>query len=393
VTTTTTRATTSDEKGAALPLATMTLALLGSLLLGLSMMSATEPIIAANQLHTAQAQALAEAGIERALWALQQAPEQEGLPEPLPSPVPAPYNGSRLVPLSTGGVARGGFRLTVLPGARPNERSVVSVGWMPTDDPADLRPKSHRRVTATLWRVRVPAEIAPCALCVVGGLALESAIVDARADRRCGSKAGAWSSGTVSLASSSRVLGADGNDVPNEEGDYGQAQSAAAATAWLLAEDDLAALKRMARARGTYYQGSVAFDSSSPAPEGLVFVDTSSGAPIEDATPPAELGRLEIRGGVFRGWLVVAGSIEVSGDTRIRGLAYAQDGFTYRGSSPGGIEGQVVTAGRRGGGAVMSRTGEGTSLTFDCGAAKDGDGTVPAGWRLKPGSYREPSDG
>ena len=52
-----------DQRGVALPLAIITLVLLSSLILGLSVMSATEPTIAANQLRTAQARALAEAGI------------------------------------------------------------------------------------------------------------------------------------------------------------------------------------------------------------------------------------------------------------------------------------------------------------------------------------------
>jgi len=148
----------------------------------------------------------------------------------------------------------------------------------------------------------------------------------------------------------------------------------------------------VARARGSYYRGSVLFDASRPAPEGLVFVDTASGAPITDATPAADLARAELRGGAFRGWLVVAGSLEISGDARVRGLAYAQDGFAYRGAMPGGIEGQVVAAGVRGGSGSLSRTGVGPVLTFDCAAAAGGDGTVPRGWMLKAGSYREPPD-
>jgi hypothetical protein len=129
-----------------------------------------------------------------------------------------------------------------------------------------------------------------------------------------------------------------------------------------------------------------------PAPQGLVFVDTLSGAPITDAMPPAELARAEIRGGAFRGWLIVAGSLEISGEARVRGLAYAQDGFAYRGAKPGGIDGQVVAAGARGGSASLSHTGGDSALTFDCAAAAGGDGTVPKGWMLKAGSYRETSD-
>jgi len=374
-----------DERGAALPLAMATLALLASLLVSLSIMSATEPLIASNQLQTAQAHALAEAGIERALWAVQRPEAPDGLPSPLPDTVPAPYDGSRLIALSANGTASGGFRLAVSPGRAPNERQVLSIGWVPTDDGGDPRPKSHRRISATLWRVRVPADIAPCALCVLGDLALaDGAMVDALADRRCGGKWGSWSSGTTSVASSARVLGS--------EGDYRQGQPADTALAWSLGQADLLALKRLARARGAYYQGAVVFDSSHRAPEGLVFVDTTTGSPASNTTPADELARVEIRGGAFRGWIVVAGTLEVSGDARVRGLAYAQDGFAYRGAAPGGIEGQVVAAGIRGGGATFSRTGGGAAVTFDCAAARDGDGTVPAGWRLKAGSYREAPD-
>jgi hypothetical protein len=239
----------------------------------------------------------------------------------------------------------------------------------------------------------VPAESAPCALCARGNIDItDQATVDARADRRCGGKGGAWSSGEVAVASSARIWGADGNDTPNEAGDYVQAQPADAALAWTFTDADLRALKRLARSRGSYYRGSIVFDSLHPAPDGLVFVDTLSGAPVTDATPPAELARAEIRGGAFRGWLVIAGSLEISGDARVRGLAYAQDGFAYRGTAPGGIEGQVVAAGVRGGSASLSRTGGGSALTFDCAAASSGDGAVQKLWVLKPGSYRELSD-
>lgn len=382
-----------DERGAALPLAIVTLVLLSSLILGLSVMSATEPTIAANQLRTAQARALAEAGIEQALWALANPEAPNGLPDPLPATVPPPYDGSRLVVVAAAGAPLGGFRLAVVAGAAQNARNVLSVGWVPTDDRGDNRLKAHQRISGTLWRLRVPAEGAPCALCVRGDVDItDQMTVDARADRRCGGKRGAWSSGKVTVASSAKILGADGNDAPNEAGDYVQAQPADAALAWMFTEADLVALKRLARSRGSYYRGSVVFDLMHPAPEGLVFVDTLSGAPITDAMPSAELARAEIRGGAFRGWLIVAGSLEISGEARVRGLAYAQDGFAYRGAKPGGIDGQVVAAGVRGGSASLSNTGGDSALTFDCAAAAGGDGTVPKGWMLKAGSYREISD-
>ena len=379
-----------DERGAALPLAVLTLALLSSLLLGLSLMSATEPAIAANQLRTAQARALAEAGMERALWALAHPGAPNGLPDPFPLTVPSPYDGSRLVPLTTGGPAPGGFRLAVSAGTTENERDVLSVGWAPTDDPADPRPKAIQRIAGTLWRLRGPAQRAPCALCVRGDLEVTAGVtVDARADRGCGAKLGIWSSGQATLASSARIWGADWTEAANGAGDVAQAQPVDAALGWTFTDAELASLKRLARSRGSYYRGSVVFDASRPAPEGVVFVDTTSGLPVTASTGAGELARAELRGGTFRGWLIVAGSLEVSGDARVRGLAYAQDGFVYQGAAPGGIEGQVVAAGLRGGSTIVSGPGAGATLVFDCAAAAGGDGTVPTGWMLKAGSYRE----
>jgi hypothetical protein len=140
----------TGERGAALPLAVITLALLSSLILGLSVMSATEPTIAANQLRTAQARALAEAGLEMALWALAHPGAPGGLSDPLPAAVPPPYDGSRLIEVAAGDATVGGFRLAVITGAAKNERDVLSVGWAPTDDAADMRPKAHQRIAATL---------------------------------------------------------------------------------------------------------------------------------------------------------------------------------------------------------------------------------------------------
>jgi hypothetical protein len=382
-----------DERGVALPLAILTLLVLASVLLALSVMSATEPTIAGNHVRVAQARALAEAGVERALWALGSPDEPNGLADPLPLTVPAPYDGSRLITPAAGDAPVGGFRLSVTAGAVQSERDVLSVGWVPTDDADDGRPRAQQRITATLRRLPVPAESAPCALCVLGDLTItDQVFVDARSESRCGGKRGAWSSGVVSVAPSARVWGADGNDTPNEAGDYADGQPADAARAWTFAEADLLALKRLARSRGSYFRGSVVFDRSRPAPSGLVFVDTVSGALVTDATPPEELGRAELRGGSFQGWLVVAGTLEISGDARLQGLAYAQDGFVYRGDAPGGIEGQVVTAGVRGGSASLSRAGGGPALTFDCPAAAAEDGAIPKGWMLKPGSYRELSE-
>src|SRR5919108_2678291 len=104
------RAIVRDERGVALPMAMMVLVLLTSLMVAFAVLSQTEPVIAHNQHRTAQARAHAEAGFERAVWALSQgviAPGTNGsLSAPLPVPTPAPYDGastSFIVNGNTGG--------------------------------------------------------------------------------------------------------------------------------------------------------------------------------------------------------------------------------------------------------------------------------------------------
>ena len=384
-----------NERGVAVPLALITLLVLASLLLELSAMSATEPSIAANQLRSAQAAALADAGLERAVWALAHPGSAQGLADPLPALIPPPYDGSVLVPVTAEGVERGGFRLTVVPGGGGNERDIVAVGWTPTDDPGDARAKAHHRLVATIMRIRAPADAAPCALCAVGDLQVAAgAAADARVDTTCGAKLGAWTSGTAVMGPGAEIWGADGNALSNQAGDIAQGQPAEGAEAWTFTPGELAALRRLAQSRGTYYRGSVAFDGTSMPRDGLVFVDTVSGAPISAATPETDLAHVVMGGGagVFRGWMIVSGTLEISGDARLRGLAYALDGFAYRGEAPGGVEGQVVARGLRGGVTLIERTGNGPAIRFDCAAARSGDGLISFGWMLKPGSYRELPD-
>jgi hypothetical protein len=88
-------------------MAMLTLLILSVLIIGFSVLSSSEPTIANNQLRVAQARSLAEAGVERAIWALNRG-DSTALP---------PYDGSQLVPVVTGGNTLGGFRVTVTAGA------------------------------------------------------------------------------------------------------------------------------------------------------------------------------------------------------------------------------------------------------------------------------------
>ncbi|PYM71993.1 MAG: hypothetical protein DME10_14190, partial [Candidatus Rokuibacteriota bacterium] len=58
------------QRGIALPMALMILMILSVLIAAFSMLAASEPVLATNQLQVAQARAVAESGLERAIWAL-----------------------------------------------------------------------------------------------------------------------------------------------------------------------------------------------------------------------------------------------------------------------------------------------------------------------------------
>ena len=61
-----------NERGVALPMALIVLVALTTLMLAFAVLVQTEPVVAHNQLRGAQARTHAEAGFERAVWALSQ---------------------------------------------------------------------------------------------------------------------------------------------------------------------------------------------------------------------------------------------------------------------------------------------------------------------------------
>src|SRR5260370_28904482 len=108
-----------DTQGVALVTALIALVLLSSLLVAFAVLSASEPTIASNQSRAAQARALAESGVEQAIWALGSATVNTGA---------APYDGSAFVGMGS----VGGFFLTIANGAGPNEKGVAALGRYPT---------------------------------------------------------------------------------------------------------------------------------------------------------------------------------------------------------------------------------------------------------------------
>jgi hypothetical protein len=391
----------TSRQGIALPMALVALLILAALALAFSVLAATEPTIASNQLLVAQARALAESGVEHAVWALSAGRAAPGAPgtlaSPLARPVPAPFDGSVLVPVATGGVSIGGFRLHVAPGPAVNERAVTSIGWAPIDALADPRTKAHQRVVATLMDFGFPILDLSCALCARGDIRLSGGVtVDARSDTSCGSRHGALSTRVAEPPTEGvidpgdgHVFGADGNDVPDEAGDAARGQSQELFDSHALTLDNLSVLRAYAKSRGTYHQGAVTFGVLNRLADGVVFVDTASEG--IDAASPASVtveGRAGSGpGGVFRGWLIVNGGLRLSGDFEAQALLYAVNDIQVTG--PARILGQVVSGNLR---DPVTAIGGGAQIAYGCRAARTGGGTVPEGFVVKPGTYREIPD-
>jgi len=138
-----------SEDGIALPMTLIIMCLITALTVAFLAFTSTEPAIASNQMMNAQARAIAESGVERALWALTKgdaAPGTAGsLADPLPAPVPAPYDGSQYV-----AVGVGGFIVTVGPGGVVNERTITAVGYVPNN----VNPIAIKKIQTTVARRR-----------------------------------------------------------------------------------------------------------------------------------------------------------------------------------------------------------------------------------------------
>jgi hypothetical protein len=410
-----------NQRGVALPMALMVLVILGALIIAFSVLAASEPTIASNHLRVAQARALAEAGVERAIWALSKGKLEPGttgsIAYPLPSPVPAPYNGSQLVTVATASSTMGGFRVTVSPAASgiPQERDIVAVGWVPTDSSSDTRTKAHQRITVTLMDFRMRPLDMPCALCVRGDVQVGgNSTISAREDTSCGNRYGTWSTrvldsngnvvspgDTTMQSGASHIYGADGNNNPDEATDMAQQQSQATFDSNKLTNDELNALKALAKEQGTYYQGAVNFNSGNKIPDGLVFIDTVSGNNITPSTPDSDYAQVSVQtdaglgsNNTFRGWLIVNGSLSIRGNIKILGMVYAVNDIQYTGIGTGEIVGQMISANVRDTIATVvdTSTAGNSSITYDCNNARTGGGALRRGFMIKPGSYKEVSD-
>jgi len=406
-----------DERGIALPLALLTLVVLSLLAIAFMTLAKSEPVIAANQVRASEARALAESAMERAIWAL----NAGVIAIPLAAVAPAPYNGGAFITLNT----RGGAFVTVSGGvlasggltctpASANERCVLAVGWSPTNVVGTSQPVAHRQVLATLQQLTNVAVNAPCALCVAGELQVSGhASINAAADTSCGQKYATFTAGCTALGSGScggapgggsysLQGGVDGNNVANQLTDFQQNQGTASFPSFTFSSNDLNALKALAKANGTYFQGAQTFTASNQLKNGIVFVDTVSGNNPTASTPASDFGSVDIHGnpflgtngdGIFRGYLIVNGSVSISGSMTLDGLVYAANDFTYNGTGSGAINGLVISQNLLDTSAtsIDSTTGGNSTINLNCNNVKGG-GLVPQGWFVKSGGYQEPHD-
>ena len=376
-----------DTQGVALVTALIALMLLSSLMIAFAVLATSEPTIASNQSRATQARTLAESGVEQAIWALGSATVNTGA---------APYDGSAFVAMGSAG----GFFLTVTNGAAPNEKIVDAVGWYPTYSAAAAEKNARRHIHATLTHVKWLNP--PAALTVEGDVQTNGSAVtiSAAADTSCGNKDGAMTSGTITSSGSPTIVGggtapATQTNVPTSTMDQ-----------YMFTNSDLDMLKSIAKANGTYFQGSQTFNSSNPWPtSGVVFIDTVPGTnltctapgPGQTCTPStSNLASVSVTGSggmaPLNGWLIVNGGINWSGNATVNGMVYAVNDITMSGRP--NIIGALVSKNLIDTStSSIDSTFSGTpTIDFNCANAKTGGGSIPAGWFVKQGSYRELSN-
>jgi hypothetical protein len=390
-----------DQRGVALPMALLALLILSTLVISFALLATSEPLIATNQKMVAQARAVAESGLEQAIWALNNAGS------PTPATLPSPYDGSTAIPIpNSSGTQIGVAFVTVTPGTNTNERNVVSVGWVPTNTPKAARQK----IQATVSRFIFSATPPPAALTVQGQINITgNTNIDSRPDQSCGAKDGTWSVGATAVEGSGNVYGADGNNTAGQSAPSGitdvkQNVSPSAFAPFILKNQDLDSLKAMAKAAGTYYSGAVTFNAGNLLPNGIIFVDTVSGLNVDvngaNTTATSDLASVSIHGnapadpsGIFRGMIIVAGSLSISGDFHGRGLVYAVNDLVYTGTGTGLIEGAVMSQNIRdvSSTTIDTNTGGNSSIIYNCGYASNPGGQMSQGFTVQPGSYKEVS--
>lgn len=417
-----------DERGIALPMSLLALLILSTLVIAFALLASSEPLIATNQKMVAQARSVAESGLERAIWALNNPTDPNGIPEPLVGAAPAPYDGSAGIPIIVNGTQIGLAFVTVTNGVNPNERNVVTVGWVPNTGSAS---KAHQKIQATVSKFLFRASPPPAALTVAGEVNAGGNVnINSRTDLSCGAKDGSWSAGSTATGGSATIYGANGNPLGGPTDPWFKANESVSGTdpaitdkrtdvpasafdPYILKNMDMNTLKAYAIKNGTYYKGSavqgLTFNSGNKLKNGIVFIDTVSGnnidynadgTPCAGCTPTSDFASVGIHGGfaadssgIFSGMIIVAGSLAIDGDVTMHGMVYTVNDLTYVGTGNGEIDGAVFSQNVR---DVSSTTvdtngGGNAQINYNCTYASNPGGQLPQGFSIAPGTYKEVS--
>lgn len=401
-----------NQRGIALPTALIVLTVLSALIVAFLVLAASEPQIAYNQMASAQARAVAETGVERALWALTKfdlAPGTAGaLDGATTNPAPPPYDGSVFMQAGTLGV----FKVTVSDGAFSNEKVVTAVGYVPTQN----NPRSVKKIQVRVIKFKLLDP--PCAMCAggesppgtdtdvtIGGNATIGAAKGASpygASNYCPGvdpSSTIMSQGTVTTNGKPNLAAPDGTTDSKCTGSIcSEKNPSSAFDSFTLKDADIAYLKSLAKTNGTYFQpppgGDGKVTMTEPPKNGIVFVDTVSGNPLTKDSPSSDIPTLDIHGNwasTFKGWIVVAGSISIQGNISIDGLVYAQNDISLNGVGTGHITGAVVSTNRVDTSSTNIDSGDTgqAPLSYDCMAVRTGGGALPQGWTIEAGTYVE----
>jgi len=412
----------SQQTGTALPMAMLILALLASLTMAFLAMSATEPLIAGNLKTGDQALALAEAGIDRARWALNNpAAPSSGLTNPLPAPVPAPY-ADQLAALGAGAyqvaVTDCSSGLPNPPGPPPlclapfsaNDRLVIATGTVlrngaalpgaPPIPQADIA--AQRVVQVRLQAPTFPGMNPPGALNVGGSVQMSgnTSVVGSTPDNpsTCGDKTGVTYTDTAAATGQpNQAPELNGNASLSGTPPQSEITNSEFAKKALLSPLDLATLKALAQAQGTYIKptsSSVDLTLSN----GLTFVDTIDGQALSDpfnpSTDASKLPSVSVAGtNSGSGWLIVMGGLHMSGQSSYTGFIFALNDFQASGQTT--ITGAIVSQNVVDTVATVidTQTTGNSAIQYNCSAVTTGGGYLPPSfgsvtYSLKPGTWK-----
>ena len=400
-----------DQQGIALPLALIVMTLLTALTLAFLGLTSNEPMISANLKRGEQALANAEAGIERAIWALSNPSVDTAGPNTKLTDlnaIPAVYsNGVDQVLFSLtspGQVTPIGAYSVTISGVSPT--TIIAHGYILRDGvpvpagPAQLTQgniAAHRvvRVQVTgggannrAGGAAAPADMKlPGALTVAGTVQLSgnSAVNGLEqapgVPNNCAKKGGVTIRDKTTLSNNTEIdntidLGGSASTVgtPAQQ-ELGYTDFAP----YSFNEAQLTALKELALQLGPnhYIKPTSSAQFQLDIVDGLMFVDTVNAQSLGSPPDPSKLASVKITGASNSGWLIVMGSIRIDGNVAYDGLIYAHNDLSYKGTGTGGIQGGVLTGNVLDSVAtVVDTDASGNSqIYFDCAKIATGGGT------------------